>query len=190
MIRQAIAERESGRSDNSVRLIPELAVCRSDARIDLAVVGRQFVGWEIKTASDSLYRLGRQAESYGRVFDRVWLAADRRHLEAAEKIIPSWWGIARVESSGPYFRVVAVRASKVNRNVDPYSLVTLLWRDEVAEELASIGLGNRIGRRPKRELWEELAQSAPATISLRELRTRVRGRLMDRTHWRADGQQN
>lgn len=45
------------------------------------VVNGRLTGWEIKTAADSLVRLPHQQRAYSEVFDRVWLAADRRHIE-------------------------------------------------------------------------------------------------------------
>ena len=168
-------------------LIPELALCQAEARIDLAVVERsRLVGWEIKTRADRLTRLPQQQQVYSRVFDRVWLAADVKHIEAATAVIPEWWGIVRIEADAGQCRLVQVRSSRLNRGVDLYSLVRLLWRDEVLSELARVGLGEGQARSPKRELWAALAAAAPRFISAAQLRSRVRTRLMSRDDWRAD----
>jgi hypothetical protein len=167
------------------RVIHELDLCQSQARIDLAVVNGRLSGWEIKTRADRLTRLPRQEEVYSRIFDRVWLAADERHIEGALQLIPDWWGLAKISERDGRCRITKVRESKLNRGVDLASLVRLLWRIETLDELERLGLADGMKRAPRRVLWERLATAAPRYITRAQLQARVRERLLTREGWRA-----
>lgn len=172
--------------DEQTRLVPELSLCRAAARVDLAVINGRLTGWEIKTQADSLTRLPAQAEVYSRVFDRVWLAADGRHVPSALRMLPDWWGVVRISTSDQGCRFITVRRSKLNPAVDLPSLVRLLWRDETLLELESLGLAAGLERAPRTVLWDALAAAAPAVASRAQLQRRVRDRLRTRRGWRAD----
>ncbi|MFL6164289.1 MAG: sce7726 family protein [Jatrophihabitantaceae bacterium] len=184
-VRAAIGARVS-RLPGPPLLVPEMALCQAEARIDLAMIyPERLVGWEIKTGADRLSRLDNQQEVYSRVFDRIWLAADVKHLDQALAVVPDWWGIMRAESRGDVCRLVQVRPSRVNRGIDLRSLVCLLWREETLTELRALDLADGLERAPRRELWDQLAAAAPRRVSPTELRRRVRLRLMVRSGWRA-----
>lgn len=187
-VRAALIERVLSKHGvpGDTRVIPELALCQAEARIDLAVVNGELAGWEIKTAFDSLRRLPGQVEVYSRVFDRVWLAADVRHIDSALKVIPEWWGVVRVSEHSGACRVAQVRASRRNPGVDLYSLVRLLWREEALAELTALGLDHGLTRAPRRALWERLVEGVPREMSEKVLRAHVRERLKRREGWRAD----
>jgi hypothetical protein len=188
-VRVAIAARAASRGGLQ-RVVPELALCQAEARIDVAIVEpTRLVGWEIKTEVDGLRRLPHQEGVYSRVFDRVWIAAHAKHLPTAIDLVPSWWGVVRIEERRAECRLVQVRPSRLNRSVDLRALACLLWRDEVLGELASLGLTGGLERAPKRELWDALASAAPRRVSSSELRRRIRLRLISRRGWRADEQQ-
>jgi hypothetical protein len=187
-VRAAIAARVNS-SSGIRRVVPELALCQAEARIDVAVVEpARLVGWEIKTETDGLRRLPRQEEVYSRIFDRMWLAAHAKHLPAALELVPDWWGVVRVERRSTGCHLVQVRPSRLNRSVDLHALTCLLWRDEVLDELASLGLADNLTRAPKRVLWNALASAAPQRVSPTALRRRIRERLLNRRNWRSDEQ--
>ncbi len=167
-------------------IVHELSLCQAEARVDLAAVNGRLVGFEIKTRIDNLARLPKQQAVYSRVFDRVWLVADDRHIERALELIPEWWGVMRIKDRTGVCHLELVRPSRLNRNVDAASLVRLLWRVEVLAELESLGLSAGMERAPRRVLWEELASTVPARLSLPQLQTRVRSRLKSREGWRVD----
>lgn len=181
----ALTAKLSERHGPETLLLPELSLCQAEARIDLAVVNGHLTGWEVKTASDTLFRLPRQESVYSRVFDRVWLAADGKHVAAALDLIPAWWGICEVVSTDAGAQFRKVRDARINRAVDLEAIVRLLWRDELLEELAAVGLSDGHARSPKRVLWTELARAAPRHISATQLRRRVRERLKSRRDWRS-----
>ena len=185
-IRAAIAKRSLLSSpDTPPLIVPELALCQAEARIDVAVVGVQrLVGWEIKARTDTLNRLPRQQRVYSKIFDRMWLAADHRHIQQALALIPGWWGVMRVDERDGVCHLTQMRSSRLNRDIDLQALVRLLWRDEVLAELDALGLGEGLARLPKRELWLQLAEASPRHVSPTQLRRRVRFRLMARQDWR------
>jgi hypothetical protein len=184
-VRAALTATLARRHGPETLIVPELGLCQAEARIDLAMVNGHLTGWEIKTAADTLLRLPRQESVYSRVFDRMWLAADAKHVGSALNLIPSWWGVCQVVSSDTGVRFRKVRDARINRNVDLDALVRLLWRDEVLEELDAIGLGQGHARSPRRVLWDELAGAAPKHVSPTHLRRRVRERLKTRQGWRS-----
>lgn len=58
----------------------EFLLGSSGVRADLAVFGDETIGFEIKTAKDTLRRLQSQMDAYSRYFDRVVLIAAPCHL--------------------------------------------------------------------------------------------------------------
>ena len=75
-------------NDTHSRVVDELAICMGEARIDMAVINGKLSGYEIKSESDTLIRLPKQADVYARVFDELTLVMDRRHSEGALKMLP------------------------------------------------------------------------------------------------------
>lgn len=166
-------------------VVHELGLAIAGVRIDLAVVNGRLTGWEIKTAADSLARLPHQQHAYSQVFDRVWLAADRRHVEPALAMVPAWWGVVRADRTDAGCALRVVRPSRLNKDVDLLALVRLLWRDEVVEELSALGAEGALLRAPRDVLWQALAASVPARLSRSALQSRVRLRLRCRAGWRS-----
>jgi hypothetical protein len=173
--------------DGPFRIIHEFDLCQAEARIDVAAINGRLCGWEIKTAADTLARLPRQQEVYSRVFDRVWLVADARHLDRARALIPDWWGVIRIDPVGDDGCALRlVRRSRLNREIQPESVVRLLWRPEVMAELDDLGLAGGLERAARPVLWTALAAAVPRRISRAELQRRVRRRLMAREDWRSE----
>lgn len=60
----------------------EFAIGRSAVRADLAILGRHFIGIEIKSERDTLRRLGRQLEVYRRHFDKTIVVLAEKHSQS------------------------------------------------------------------------------------------------------------
>lgn len=120
----------------SAEAIYEFWVPRSNERADVAVIGSTLDGFEIKTDQDSLKRLPRQADAYSRVFDRCHAVLAPRHVDRATEILPPWWGVLVIEDS---MRFRVLRDAEANDEVDPETLVRLLWRDEACAALCDLG---------------------------------------------------
>ena len=97
-LRRWVQELEPGSPDCVV--IEELGLNKGAVRVDVAVVNGIMHAYEIKSDADSLRRLSKQAEHYGKCFDRVSLVLGSRHVEFARNAVPSWWGLMRVTPGG------------------------------------------------------------------------------------------
>lgn len=163
------------------RIVEELGLAHGAARVDIAVINGHIRGIEIKAEADTLIRLPRQVSAYGRVVDLATLVAAERHIDAAAAQLPDWWGIIEVRKSRKgtiAFR--RLRDEKVNRGLDPMTLVRLLWRAEVAGLLRLLGAEESLLRSPRAVLYAELVAALPIT----RLRRAVRETLKTRENWR------
>lgn len=166
------------------RVIHELALPQHGARVDIAVVADRLIGFEMKTASDSLARLPQQQRAYGMVFDRMFIAVESKHIATVMDAVPEWWGVLELTAPAGRRPWTQRRASRLNPDGSLHALVQLLWREETLEELEELGLGGRRSA-TRAELWSRLANAAPGHVARRELQARVRTRLMNRADWRA-----
>jgi hypothetical protein len=171
------------RGDGGTVIFEELGIQHGLSRIDLAVVNGELHGFELKSDQDTLARLSEQADSYGRVFDRVTLVVGERHLRHAVEVVPDWWGIrvARVESGTLHFSDLKIAIS--NPSLDPISIATLLWRDEALLFLEESGGGMGMRSKCRAEIYSKLVEE----VDLNNLRGRVRQCLRERSNWRSAG---
>ncbi len=177
-LRTWLAARPIG--DAPVRIVEELGVWSNSARIDLAVIGSDLYGLEIKSAQDTLKRLPWQIDLYGRVFDRIDLVLDRCHLDRAIVKIPEWWGVmvAVGDGSAPVFE--RVREAHMNPSPEPEVVCTLLWRDEILDLLRRHGLARGCSKRAK----PALDQLVAASFGRSDLTRMVCETLRARQDWR------
>ena len=190
--RQGIAEyeiREALRSslaaehcnDPETLLLDEMVVCQGDARVDFAVVNSALLGYEIKSSYDTLTRLSRQKESYGRVFDEMTMVCAPSHTESAEADIPHWWGVIEVRRSGEEISLHLMRHPRRNPGRDPVALAELLWRDEALQVLESVGKDKGVRSKPRHAIWNRLSTALP----MDELGDAVRSSIKARGNWRS-----
>lgn len=150
-----LTERHAG--DEDTRLVEEMGIWSGTARIDVAVINGELVGYELKSDRDTLDRLASQQELYSRVFDRVVLVVGRKHVEAAREAIPRWWGIMTAKMGPNGVSLLSRRVPKRNPKVDPYLLAKLLWRDEALSILEKLGLAKGWRTRSVDDLHRRLA---------------------------------
>lgn len=154
--------------------VDEFWVPQSNERADLALIGSDLRGYEIKTERDSLRRLPRQAAAYGRIFDRCTVVVGPRHTSASVDLLPEWWGVVEVSVNGQV-SFDNIRKAQPNPELDPETLVRLLWRSEVQAALA--GLNEKVTPSATRAtMWRLLLERA----DVRELRMVVRRALRQR----------
>jgi hypothetical protein len=173
-VREALRESVVA-NDLDVRdTVDEFWVPRSNERADMVAIGRFLDGFEVKTDRDTLKRLPRQAQAYGRLFDRCTAVVAERHVEPALALLPEWWGITTIAIDGDVaFRTE--RAPQPNPSVDAETLVRLLWRSEAISALLQLG-STPDEKRSRSSLWRELLYAAP----LGQLRALVREALLNR----------
>lgn len=140
----------------------EFRIERGGARIDVAVFGKTMIGYEIKSDLDTFTRFSNQIHAYNRVFDEIYLVCGPTHAQAALGIIPSWWGLLMAKRSTKGKIVLeVVRKAQTNPRQDPFSLASLLWKEEA---IAAIQQQDHI-HLPKTAsshlLWESIASAFP-----------------------------
>jgi hypothetical protein len=182
-LRQAIHRRLLARVRRrpDTLVINELGLQHGAARIDIAVINGYIRGLEIKAETDTLTRLPRQVEIYGHVVDKATLIVAERHIEAALVQLPEWWGLIlahQTRNGSISFR--HLRPERINRGVDPMTLVRLMWRSEVIGVLQRLGYKEKMLRGPRVVLYNALV----AQLSLGQLAGVVRTALKTRTNWR------
>lgn len=162
------------------RVIDELGIFEGKFRIDVAVVNGFLHGFEIKSAEDNLDRLQSQQTAYNKVFDKLTLVADERHVEQAMKLLPPWWGlmVAGMRNGVPY--VDEIWTPRLNPEVDPFSICQLLWKEEAMALLHERKLSAGLWTARRKVLWETLS----CALDLNELRSIVRETLRTRENWR------
>jgi hypothetical protein len=162
------------------RMVDELVLLRGLVRVDVAVINDSLHGYEIKSESDNLERLPAQQAAYKKVFDRMTLVADEKHVEHAVRIVPPCWGLIAVgrKDGQPYANEIwpAIR----NRDLDPLALAQLLWREEAIELMDFFGLARGFRDKSRKVLWQALAKS----LTTEELRSFVCYKLRTRKDWR------
>jgi hypothetical protein len=162
------------------RAVDELVLQQGKHRVDVAVLDDEFHAFEIKSANDNLDRLPKQQACYNKVFDRVTLVVDERHVEKAVAIVPPQWGLIAVSKLGERAVINEIWPARRNYAHDAFSLTQLLWRDEAIEILAVRNMARGYRSKRRRAIWKALVEKIP----LEDLRHAVREALKARTDWR------
>lgn len=140
----------------------EFRIERGGSRIDVAVIGSSLVGYEIKSDADSFVRFANQIHAYNRVFDEIYLACGPSHVRQAEETIPSWWGILVAERThGGTIELNAIRRATSNPRQNPFSLASLLWKNEALAVLAAEKQGIPSNKVSSHMVWESIASTLP-----------------------------
>lgn len=168
--------------DPDTLMLDELGILNGATRIDIAVINGQIEGFELKSERDTLQRLPLQRDLYNKVFDRISLVVAENHREAAEEIIPEWWGLAIAHNYRGLVEVTRQRMPELNPSLDAATLASLLWRDEALAVLDGYNLARGIRSKPREFLYRRLAEALDLDI----LRAEVRLALKAREGWRAD----
>lgn len=101
-------------SPNSTTLLPELRV--DTCKADLVMLNGTSSVYEIKTERDKIDRLSSQLVAYLRMFDRIHVVTDEKHLRSVQRIAPDEVGILLLTSQ---FTIREFRPAKSNLlNVD------------------------------------------------------------------------
>ena len=180
ILKSYLASRYS--SDPSTRVVDEMPVCSGAARIDVAVINSHLVGFEIKSACDSLARLPSQIQSYALVFDEVTIVANLPHLARLRRELPRWCGLWEAFELGDVRNIREHRRARPCPGQSPSEIASLLWRAEALSVLERHHIADGVKSKPCRVLWRRLADELP----LKTLRYEVRLCLKTRDHWRAD----
>jgi hypothetical protein len=173
-VREALGARDGC---TGCRVIEEMGIENGAARVDVAVIGRGLEAFELKSDLDSFARMPNQIHAYNRVFDEITIVTGPACAEAAQRFVPSWWGIVVAERAFDDSIVLRdVRLPSQNPQQEFKSLAALLWRDEASSTLQGAAAEVPPRRATKRQLYDRLAQC----LSLDMLRERVVAQLLAR----------
>ncbi|WP_321368598.1 sce7726 family protein [uncultured Desulfuromusa sp.] len=108
------------------------------SRIDVAVIDSTLIGYEIKSEKDTFVRFSNQIHAYNRVFDQINLVCSASHARLAEEVVPSWWGLIVAErGKDGDIQLVTAREARTNTQQEPFSLASLLCKDEAIAVLTA-----------------------------------------------------
>lgn len=140
-------------------LVPEVDILVSlPGRIDALLVADRICGFELKSDVDSLRRLPRQVEIYCPVLERATLVVGTKHVDAASKIVPSWWAIWTVRRVDDKLALSVLRRGRLNPCVEPYAVSTFIPRDVLVPYLRAQGF-DRLSRHSVYQLRRLLVDS-------------------------------
>lgn len=174
--------------DNTTHIVDELQICNGVARVDVAAINGALHGYEIKSESDTLIRLPNQIEQYNKVFDRLYFVCAENQIDKAYNMIPQWWGVYLVTNVDGQAQLSIVRDSKENENLDSFSLLQFLNKDELICFGLKYDLGSpsSLKRLQKYRLWQILATKVDTNeIEIKELSDFLRLSLKTREGGRA-----
>ena len=165
-------------SDPDTLILEEMGLCQGIVRVDVAVVNGSLHGYEIKSERDTLARLPSQAEIYNRVFDFVTIVTARKHERKVADSVPQWWGISIAVPTVSGLTLHKRRRARQNKQLNPISLVQLLWREETLLALAQLGLAEGL-KSKKRDIFSaRLAGSVDLTTLSSIVREAVKRRVV------------
>ena len=184
MIRTAMYNRLSNiqKYDPSTIIIPEVEICMGYSRADIMMVNGILHGFEIKSDRDTLERLKYQMGYYEQVFEKITIVTGEKFSDEIYNIVPDYWGI--IEASfykNKNIKLRNIRMAKKNYYIDEYSLIQLLWKDEILSELSLRKLDKGIRSKSRNYLAQFLVENT----CKKELLDIVKNRLKLRENWRS-----
>ncbi|MCM2674069.1 sce7726 family protein [Alkalicoccobacillus plakortidis] len=166
--------------ETDTKIVDEMGVLHGQSRIDVAVINGILHGYEIKSESDTLTRLPRQIKDYNLIFDRMTIVVQKNYLNEVRNLIPKWWGIILVSKKNDSLILKQVRKGRLNKDVDPYSLTHLLWKDEALDLLKKEGLHKGYVSKPRNVLYSRIC----STIEVKEIKRSINLKLKSRENWK------
>jgi hypothetical protein len=159
----------------------ELAIAHASARVDIAVINGCVHGYEIKSAADTLSRLPRQIRLYEECLEKLTIVCAPKHADKVEAIVPSWCGIMEAtKGARGGIEFMTRRPSQKNSNVQADRLAHLLWRQEAVELLSLAGCLTTELRKPRKELYKEIA----LRFTVSEITEHIKKVMVARPSWR------
>ena len=168
-------------SDPDARVVDELGLKHGRCRADIAVINSHLLGYEIKSDEDTMRRLDRQIGMYNAIFDYATVVVGVKHETEVFSLIPDWWGaIVCCQDCRTRISFQTIRAPRLNRGTDLFSIAQLLWRTEAMNILAEHGVQPSDLRQTREVLYGHLMD----LLSPSDLRRQVRESLKKRPNWR------
>lgn len=162
--------------DANTRIVEEMGIWSSAARVDIAVINGEMSGYELKSNSDTLDRLPNQIEIYGKVFDRMTLVVGDKHADSALRVVPRWWGCVVATMRDDTVALKQKRKGRRNPTQDPNVVVQMLWKEEAVAVLEAHGLAAGWRSRRAFEISERLLSELPFRTVVEHVRSALKAR--------------
>lgn len=182
-IREALVGGKSGLHNglNGELVVHELGLAHAKRRVDVAVIGEEFHGYEIKSERDSLDRLKGQLHIFSQALHKLTLVVATKHLESIRETVPSWCGITEVRSDlMGKINLRELREAKSNPQFNPFIFAHLLWRREAQNILSQFSFEPSVLRASRTILYELIVEKT----SDDQLTRIVKNALERRNNWR------
>lgn len=164
-------------------IIQEFALKHGLSRVDIAVLGQEIHGYEIKSDYDQLSRLSKQVGIYSEVLDKASLVVGQKHLLPGSKLIPEWWGLMLCfETYHNEVKIIQIRAAENNPSPSNKALAQLLWKNEVISLLEKNSVKGGLKSQRREHLYEIAAENFPRNT----IRKAVVSSLTNRPDWKPD----
>jgi len=170
--------------EGSSRIVREF--CFMNCRADIALIGPQWIGVEIKSDTDTSIRLYEQMLFYEMYFPRSIVVVTEKHLKRVQKITDDFacsWGlaIARRGRDGAVWLDWKWTADE-SMQVELGWVLGTAWREELVALCASYGL-HHFKSWQRQRLQKAIVESKP---DLDELRQRLTLIMLARESWRPE----
>jgi hypothetical protein len=161
-IRHWLKQRLSLASPSPKAMFEELRVYNGNAIADVVTIHNNAHCYEIKSDKDSIERAQKQAQFYDVVFRKVTLVTTARHVNRAEGVLPSHWGIVVARPKHGKVVFSHVRSAGISAKFDKRLALLTLWRSELADLAEPISVNNtaKLSRKTLSELLAENFSSA------------------------------
>lgn len=136
-------------------IIDELTLASVDGRVDVAIVGDNLRGYEIKSDGDSLTRLPREMTNYAMVMDYLTVVVTKKHLSGAQKMLPAFWGVCVYDGGS----ITELRDAKPHLGQSKERMAELLWRDRAEALLEKHGSMKGLLTKPKRVIAKRISET-------------------------------
>jgi hypothetical protein len=168
--------------DPGTLILEELGLRHGAARVDVVVINGSLHGFELKSDTDTLRRLPRQANIFSSVLDRITLIVGHRHADEAIRIVPEWWGVqlAEIGARGAV-RFSTIRRTRNNPAPDALAIAKLLWRDEALDLLRRLDAAVGFRSKARAAIYARLAEVADLEL----IQSTVCHHLRNRKDWRS-----
>lgn len=185
-IRKAIKEIEfkTHFTEEDTKVIDEMGLNQGSSIIDIAVINGKMVGYEIKSDRDTLKRLDGQISEYNKVFDFINIVTSKKYAPVIKNHVPDWWGIIEVQEKNHAIKIFQRRKAKLNKNVSAYSLLQLLWKEELSDMIDRYAVNKALKNKSKKIIWTYLSD----LLDINLIKNDVRNYLKSRTTWKAHQQ--
>lgn len=168
-------------ADAHTRVVDEMGLHHGSVRADVATINGIIQGFEIKSDADTLSRLPLQIAAYDSIFDKSTLIVGEKHYQKAKFTLPQHWGIVvALRGKKETVKLTVARRATVNKNVDPYSVSQLLWKNEALEIISNLGIRKAPLSGNRARLYTFLVEN----LSLRQLHFEVCAALKKRPDWK------